>query len=104
MGTRKDFTIRRPDGRIERTVVGKDGQVHPVPARKGKDGQWLGGKHGHFADEWEYRRAIDQAAADNRQPDNRQSGNRIFAVGPLEFDSFGLLPADGFGRLSSEDY
>ena len=99
MGTRKDFTIQRPDGRMERTVVGKDGQVHPVPARIGKDGQWLGGKHGHFTDEGEYRRAIEQAAADNRQ-----SHNRIFVVGPLEFDSFGLLPADGFGRLSSEDY
>ena len=66
MGTRKDFTIRRPDGRIERTVVGKDGQVHPVPARKGQDGHWLGGKHGQFIDEGEYRRAIEQAASDNR--------------------------------------
>lgn len=25
-------------------------------------------------------------------------------VGPLEMDSFGLLPADGFGRLSADDY
>ena len=25
-------------------------------------------------------------------------------IGPFEFDSYGLLPADGFGRLSSEDY
>ncbi len=25
-------------------------------------------------------------------------------VGPLEMDAYGLLPADGLGRLSSEDY
>lgn len=25
-------------------------------------------------------------------------------IGPLEYDAYGLLPADGFGRLSSDDY
>ena len=25
-------------------------------------------------------------------------------VGPLEWDDFGLLPSDGFGRLSADDY
>ena len=66
MGTRKDFTIQRPDGRMERTVVGKDGQVHSIPARQKPGGEWQVGKHGHFTDEGEYRRAIEQAAADNR--------------------------------------
>ena len=25
-------------------------------------------------------------------------------IGPLEWDDWGLLPADGFGRLSADDY
>ena len=100
---KRDFTIAYPGGHMERTVVGKDGQVHHPPLRKGKDGQCLVGKHGHFTDEEEYRRAVEQAAADNRQlAVSRSPGH--WAIGPLEFDSFGLLPADGFGRLSSEDY
>ncbi len=45
---------------MERTVVGKDGQTHVMEAEeKGKDG--------HFTDEGQYRRAIEQAAAENSQ-------------------------------------
>ncbi len=59
MGTKKHFTIQRGD-RIERTVVGKDGQKHTMPA----DRQ---GRHGHFTDEGQYRRAIEQAVAENQR-------------------------------------
>ena len=59
MGERKDFTIQRGD-RIERTVVGKDGQVHKMDGDKQ-------GRHGHFTDEGQYRRAIEQAAAENKR-------------------------------------
>ena len=34
----------------------------------------------------------------------KSKGNRVQRVGPLTYDSYGLLPADGLGRLSSEDY
>ena len=60
MPRKRDFTIQRPDGRIERTVVGIDGQTHnPEPVGEGRDG--------HFTDEGEYRRAIEQAVAENRR-------------------------------------
>ena len=56
---KKDFTIDR-GGRMERTVVGRDGQInHPPAVGQGRDG--------HFTDEGQYRRAIDQAVADNQR-------------------------------------
>ena len=59
MGERKEFTIQRGD-RIERTIVGIDGQTHVMDGtRPGRDG--------HFTDEGQYRRAIEQAAAENRR-------------------------------------
>lgn len=54
---KKDFTIQRSN-QLERTVVGKDGQKHVM------DGQQHG-RHGHFTNEGRYRRAIDQAVAEN---------------------------------------
>ncbi len=89
-----DFTLDRGKGLMERTVVGKDGQVHhPRPNGHGKDG--------HFSadEERNYRMLIEAAVSAN----SGSRGQRI-SVGPLEYDSFGLLPSDGFGRLSSEDY
>ena len=56
---KRDFTIER-DGRMERTVVGRDGQINRPPAV----GQ---GRDGHFTDEGEYRRAIDRAVAENQR-------------------------------------
>ena len=56
---KRDFTIQR-NGRMERTVVGIDGQTHVMDGnRRGRDG--------HFTDEGEYRRAIEQAVAENRR-------------------------------------
>lgn len=53
------FTIQRKgDASYELTVVGKDGQEHTMRRiKKGKDG--------HFTDEGQYRRAIEQAVAQN---------------------------------------
>ena len=59
MAQKKDFTIQRSD-RIERTVVGVDGQTHVMPGHKH-------GKHGHFNSEGPYRRAIDEAVQANRR-------------------------------------
>lgn len=58
---KRDFTIqRRGQNRYERTVVGRDGQTHIMPSdRRGRDG--------HFTDEGQYRRAIEQAAELNRR-------------------------------------
>jgi len=58
---KKDFTIkRRGHNGYERTVVGKDGQTHVMTADKE-------GRDGHFTDEGQYRRAVEQAVARNRQ-------------------------------------
>ena len=56
---KKDFTIqRRGQNQYERTVVGSDGQAHVMQAdRSGRDG--------HYTDEGQYRRAIEQAVALN---------------------------------------
>ena len=89
-----DFTLDHGNGVVERTVVGKDGQVHhPEPNGHGKDG--------HFSadEERDYLMLIEAAVSANSG-----SRNRRISVGPLEYDSFGLLPSDGFGRLISEDY
>ena len=59
MPQKKDFTIQRGN-RLERTVVGVDGQTHVM------DGQGQG-RHGHFTSEREYRRAIEQAVRENQQ-------------------------------------
>ena len=59
MAQKKDFTIQRGD-RIERTVVGVDGQTHVMPTHKH-------GKHGHFTSEGSYRRAIQAAVQANRR-------------------------------------
>ena len=58
---KRDFTIqRRGQNQYERTIVGKDGQPHVMQAdKKGKDG--------HFTDEGQYRRAIEQAVAQNKR-------------------------------------
>ena len=57
MARKREYTIQR-GGRLERTVVGIDGQKHVMEAdRQGRDG--------HFTDEGQYRRAIEQAVADN---------------------------------------
>ena len=58
---RRDFTIqRRGQSGYERTVVGKDGQTHVMRA----DNR---GRNGHFTNEGQYRRAIQQAVALNRR-------------------------------------
>ena len=58
MGTKRHFSVLRPDGRTEGTIVGRTGQKHPAdPTKRGKDG--------HFTDEGQYRRAIEQAVAKN---------------------------------------
>lgn len=57
MGKKREFTINRR-GQLERTIVGVDGQTHVLPATQQ-------GKDGHFADEGQYRRAIEQAVAEN---------------------------------------
>ena len=54
---KREFSINR-GGRLERTIVGVDGQTHVLPATKQ-------GRDGHFTDEGQYRRAIEQAAAEN---------------------------------------
>ena len=101
-GRKWDYTIERRKG-LERTVVGKDGQIHHPPALKK-------GKHGHFtaSQEGEYRSAIETAKTENSRVRELRPINGanqpVFRIGPLEYDSFGLLPADGFGRLSSEDF
>ena len=58
---KRDYTIqRRGQNGYERTVVGRDGQTHVMSAdRRGRDGQ--------FTDEGRYRRAIEQAVAQNRR-------------------------------------
>ena len=59
MGRKQDFTIQRGK-RIERTVVGKDGQKHVMSAENRC-------RDGHFTDEGQYRRAIETAARENQQ-------------------------------------
>ena len=61
MGTKRRFTILRPDGRLELTVVSRTGQEHhhPNATKQGKDG--------HFNDEGQYRRAIEQAVDENKR-------------------------------------
>ena len=58
MGTKREFTILRPDGRLERTIVGVDGQTHVLEATEH-------GKDRHFTDEGQYRYAIERAVAEN---------------------------------------
>ena len=59
MAQKKDFTIDRGRGGLyERTIVGKTGRTHRMQTDKP-------GKDGHFTDEGRYRRAIDQAVAQN---------------------------------------
>lgn len=57
MGTKREFTIQR-SGRLERTIVGVDGQTHVLLATQH-------GKDGHFTDEGQYRRAIERAVTEN---------------------------------------
>ena len=59
MGTKREFTINR-SGRLERTIVGVDGQTHVLEATEH-------GKDGHFNNEGQYRRAIEQAVAENKR-------------------------------------
>ena len=57
MARKREYTIQR-GGRLERTVVGIDGQKHVMDTeRQGRDG--------HFTDEGQYRRAIEKAVGDN---------------------------------------
>ena len=60
MGTKRHFSILRPDGSTEGMIVGRTGQKHLAdPTKQGKDG--------HFNDEGQYRRAIEQAVAENKR-------------------------------------
>ena len=59
MGQKREFTIDR-GGRLERTIVGKDGQTHVREAAEK-------GKSGHFTDEGQYRRAIEKAVDENKK-------------------------------------
>ena len=59
MGQKREFTTDR-DGRLERTIMGKDGQTHVQAATKK-------GKNGHFTDEGQYRRAIEKAVDENKK-------------------------------------
>ena len=59
MGTKQEFTIDR-GGRLERTIVGKNGQAHVrVATERGKDG--------HFTNEGQYRRAVEKAVDENKK-------------------------------------
>ena len=59
MGQKREFTIDR-GGRLERMIVGKDGQTHvQEAAEKGKDG--------HYTDEGQYRRDIEKAVDENKK-------------------------------------
>ena len=58
MGIKREFTLQRGD-RMERTIVGKDGQKHVMDGNRP-------GRDGHSTDEGQYRRAIEQAVAENR--------------------------------------
>ena len=60
MGKKREFTVQRPDGRSERTIVGKTGQEYRYPNPTNKHG-----KDGHFTDEGQFRRAIERAVAEN---------------------------------------
>ena len=62
MAKKRDFTIERSGGRMERTVVGIDGQKHVLDENIVKQG-----KDGHFKDEGKYRSAIERAVAENKQ-------------------------------------
>lgn len=42
--------------------------------------------------------------SDKGTTSKKRKRNKKGRVGPLEWDDFGLLPADGYGRLSAEDY
>ena len=57
MGTKQEFTIQR-GRRLERTIVGKTGRKHVEDVDKH-------GEDGHFTDEGQYRRAIENAVAEN---------------------------------------
>ena len=59
---KRDFTIqRRGQTGYERTIVGRDGQTHVMRAdNRGRDG--------HFAEEGQYRRAIERAVVLNKRP------------------------------------
>lgn len=58
-GEKREFTINRR-GQLERTIVGVDGQKHVLEATQQ-------GRDGHFTDEGQYRRAIEQAVAENER-------------------------------------
>lgn len=99
-----DFTIER-GGVLERTVVDTDGQVHhPPPNGHGKD------HHFSANEERTYRQIIDAAIVANggtppqRKRRRRRHGKADPEGASLAYDDFGILPADGLGRLSSEDY
>ena len=59
MGIKREFTLQRGD-RMERTIVGKDGQKHVMDGNRP-------GWDGHFTDEGQYRRAIERAVAENQR-------------------------------------
>ena len=62
MGTRQEFTIRRVDGKWERTIIGRTGLKHVDEGHVGEKG-----KNGHFTNEGEYHRAIENAVKENSQ-------------------------------------
>ena len=56
---KRDFTIQRGNpSQYERTVVGRDGQTHVMQSDRP-------GRHGHFIDEGQYRRAVERAVREN---------------------------------------
>ncbi len=57
--TTKRFTIDR-NGRVERTTVGRTGRTHVYEVASDARGE-----DGHFTDEGQYRRAIEQAVREN---------------------------------------
>ena len=60
MAKKYHFTINRGCGSYERTVVGRDGQVH-------KDETDKQGKDGHFTNEGPNRRAVEKAVSVNKR-------------------------------------
>ena len=75
-------------------------------SRRANDGNpnnvafWL--KHG-YKNRPENWRELSRTMKPSTSSKNR-SGKREFGGSFIGFDSYGPLPADGFGRLSSDDY
>lgn len=106
----KYVTINLQDGMdFEETIIGDDGSIS---TRRTSDY----GKNGHYKNNGEYRKAIERfrqralnrTRSTNKSPQAKdkvkQNKQKSKKSPVLQYDSFGLLPADGLGRLSKEDY